>query len=547
MRHALHLTATVLAVASCTTPANHTVAAGDGRRGAGAAAVLTGSVSAGGRQIPGAFVSAEPVGAPMRTVVQTDAAGRFSFASLPPGRYVVRAHRSGIGSVSTDTMALPATAPIDLTIGRDSTAAWATSAAYLSLLPDGETKRRFILDCTGCHQFDGRIAMPGGQPRTEAQWREAVTRMLSFAGAGTGFPIIAAERDADSTAAWLTGHLRASGVASPTDAMRPDRARSARSARSAVLTEYDYPVPQDLPHDLAVDGDGRVVITGMFTHRMWVLHPDSGRFEPVQMPLQQANPRAVDIDSSGAWWVVLGNPQQLARRDGATGAWSTHRIGMYPHSLALDRGRVWFNGHFTREPELLGYVEAASGAVRTFEIPNTPALRAGAGPIPYEIRASVDGTIWMTELHGNRIVGYSPEGATWDTASLPTPHSGPRRMDVDARGVLWIPAYAANMLVRFDPRARRFTEFRFPVPDALPYVVRVDLTRGTVWGATAAADALFAFDPATERFAVYPLPTPGALIRHIAVDARNGDVWAAYGASPGVPPKIVRLRVPRSR
>jgi hypothetical protein len=31
------------------------------------------------------------------------------------------------------------------------------------------------------------------------------------------------------------------------------------------------------------------------------------------------------------------------------------------------------------------------------------------------------------------------------------------------------------------------------------------------------------------------------------VDARNGDVWAAYGASPGVPPKIVRLRVPRSR
>jgi virginiamycin B lyase len=535
MRHAMHLTATLAAVASCATPAEDT-GAGDRRRAIGPTPVLTGSVAAGGRLIPGAFVSAEPVGAAMRTIVQTDAAGRFSFASLPPGRYVVRAHRRGIGSVSTDTMPLPAGRPLGLTIAPDSSAVGATSAAYLGLLPDGEVKRRFILDCTGCHQFDGRIAMPAGQPRTEAQWREAVARMLSFAGARSGFPIIAAERDADSTAAWLAAHLRTGVLSDPADTMRPDR------ARSAVLIEYDYPVPQDLPHDLAVGRDGRVVITGMFTHRMWVLDPDGGRFEQLQLPLQQANPRAVDIDSSGNWWVVLGNPQQLARRDAATGSWSTHRIGMYPHSLALDRGRVWFNGHFTREPELLGYVEAATGAVRTFEIPSTPALRAGAGPIPYELRASADGTIWMTELHGNRIVGYSPERASWDTVSLPTSHSGPRRMDVDARGDLWIPGYAANTLVRFDPRARRFTEFRFPVANALPYVVRVDPARGTVWGGTAAADALFSFDPATERFTVYPLPSPGALIRHIAVDARNGDLWAAYGASPGVPPKIIRLR-----
>ena len=32
------------------------------------------------------------------------------------------------------------------------------SSAWLSQLPDGETKRKFILDCTGCHQFDEKIA-----------------------------------------------------------------------------------------------------------------------------------------------------------------------------------------------------------------------------------------------------------------------------------------------------------------------------------------------------------------------------------------------------
>jgi streptogramin lyase len=50
------------------------------------------------------------------------------------------------------------------------------------------------------------------------------------------------------------------------------------------------------------------------------------------------------------------------------------------------------------------------------------------------------------------------------------------------------------------------------------------------------------FDPETERFSVYPLPSRGALVRHIAVDPRNGDVWAAYGASPGIPAEIARIR-----
>jgi len=56
------------------------------------------------------------------------------------------------------------------------------SSAWLSRLPDGAAKRKFILDCTGCHQFDEKMARPAGVPRTEAQWTEAVTRMLGYAG-----------------------------------------------------------------------------------------------------------------------------------------------------------------------------------------------------------------------------------------------------------------------------------------------------------------------------------------------------------------------------
>lgn len=89
------------------------------------------------------------------------------------------------------------------------------------------------------------------------------------------------------------------------------------------------------------------------------------------------------------------------------------------------------------------------------------------------------------------------ESRAW---TMPAPHSGPRRLDPDAAGVLWIPEYASNRLARFDPRS--------------------------------------------ERFAVYPLPTRGAMLRHIDVDERTGDVWGAYGPWPPIAPRIVRLRAP---
>lgn len=81
---------------------------------------------------------------------------------------------------------------------------------------------------------------------------------------------------------------------------------------------------------------------------------------------------------------------------------------------------------------------------------------------------------------------------------------GPGRecFDIDAKGILWIPAYAS------------------------------------------AADAVYAYDEAASRFTIYPLPSRGALVRHLAIDPRSRDLWIAYGASPGrIPAKIARLQL----
>jgi streptogramin lyase len=362
--------------------------------------------------------------------------------------------------------------------------------------------------------------------------------MLGYAGATTSFPVIAADRDPEMTAAWLARHLPAGPVADP---LVPTAAR-------AAITEYPMPEAQDLPHDVVVEPDGRVLVTGMFTHVLYRVDPAGGPPVEIPIPVEKANPRAIDRDTLGRVWAVLGAPKKLAML-APDSSWQVRDVGMYLHSLAIaPDGRVWVNGHFTRAPELIGAVDPTSGKYETREVPPHPTMATvEGGPIPYEIRAAPDGRIWASELHGNRMVAFDPATGRFQTFTLPTPHSGPRRFDVDAKGVLWIPAYAAGRLVRLDPATGRFTEIPLPMPDALPYVVRADPRDGALWIGTGAADVVFRYDPKARRFDTYPLGTRGAMIRHLAIDPARNAVWLAYGASPGIPARIARLVPARSQ
>ena len=413
------------------------------------------------------------------------------------------------------------------------------SSSWLAMLPDGDAKRRFILDCTGCHQFDERIAYTEGRPRTREEWTAAIARMLGYAGPNTSFPVISAATNPDSTAVWLAANLHG----------EPGRPETGRAEARAGITEYLFPAAQDLPHDMAITDEGEIVVTGMFTHAMYVLDPSradparSSAWRSIPIPISQANPRAVEIGRRGEWWVVLGGPNRLARYDGMS--WETFEVGVYAHSVALDsNGGAWVNGHFTRAPEVV--VEIDRDGNRTdHELPLHPSMAAQpGGPIPYELRAAPDGSIWMSELQGNRMIRLDPGTGAAKAFELPTPLSGPRRHDVAPDGIVWIPAYAGGTLVRFDPRAEEFEEIPLPVKDALPYVVRVDAKRDRVWVGTGAADELFAYRPSTRRWERYPLTSEGALVRHLAVDPQTGDVWLAYGESPGkVPARIARVQV----
>jgi virginiamycin B lyase len=366
--------------------------------------------------------------------------------------------------------------------------------------------------------------------------------MLSFAGHQTSFPILPPDRTAAPTAAYLARHLTPQAVEKAVASYPPLPAPPA----AYQVTEWDLPQQMDFPHDLMLDRRGGVYVTGMFSGLMYRLDPASGRFTTLEIPVPGANPRALDIDRDGDLWVLLGFPHKLARYRVDAKQWDVYDIGMYGHSVGVDaKKRAWFNGHFTRDPILFGYVDAATGKTHTLEAPPTPMPEAQGGPIPYELRVGADNTVWMTELAGNRLLRHDPADGGTKAYPLPAAHSGPRRCDVGPDGRVWVPEFAGGKLAVFDPRKETFEEFDFPVRDSLPYCARVDHRRGVVWISQCGADAIARFDTRTKTFAEFELPTRNAFIRHLDIDAETGEVWAAYSHSPNLEMRIVRLRTER--
>jgi hypothetical protein len=116
------------------------------------AAGPNGSVSSPeGNPVPGAFITSHDPSTGIRVSVRTDADGQYRLPTAPPEQAVITAHFPGFSPAPASTENTDATFLLSQT---GDTFTDAPSSAFLNTLPDGEDKRSFILDCTGCHQFN---------------------------------------------------------------------------------------------------------------------------------------------------------------------------------------------------------------------------------------------------------------------------------------------------------------------------------------------------------------------------------------------------------
>ena len=82
----------------------------------------------------------------------------------------------------------------------------------------------------------------------------------------------------------------------------------------------------------------------------------------------------------------------------------------------------------------------------------------------------------------------------------------------------------AGRVARYEPRTRRWREWRLPGANPQPYAVYVD-NRDVVWLTDFGANAIVRFDPRALRFRVVQLPSAGAAVRQLL--GRPGELWGA--------------------
>ena len=117
----------------------------------------------------------------------------------------------------------------------------------------------------------------------------------------------------------------------------------------------------------------------------------------------------------------------------------------------------------------------------------------------------------------------------------------PRHASAPSGGrLLWISEWNAGKLGVYNPRTRRWREWRLPGANPQPYAVYVD-EADLVWLSDFGANSLVRFDPARQRFESFRLPQQGANVRQLL--GRDGHVW---GAESGTDRLVVALSRPSS-
>jgi virginiamycin B lyase len=289
------------------------------------------------------------------------------------------------------------------------------------------------------------------------------------------------------------------------------------------------PVPSGTrPHDVAPARDGGVWYTAQGSGELGWLDPKTGRSRLTSLGSGSA-PHGVIVGPDGAPWITDGGLNAIVRVDPRT-----RRVRRFPlpasagyanlNTATFDRrGVLWFTG----QSGIYGRLDPRVGRVRVFRAPR------GAGP--YGITTTPSGDVYYASLAGSYLGQIDTRTGEATVLRPPTEGQGARRAWSDSRGRIWISEWNAGRVGVYDPRTRKWHEWRVPGGNPMIYAVFVD-DLDKVWLSDFGANALVRFDPTTSRFMRLRLPSAGAAVRQI--HGRPDEVW---GAESGTDKLVVVL------
>ncbi|MGH9202454.1 MAG: carboxypeptidase regulatory-like domain-containing protein, partial [Vicinamibacterales bacterium] len=434
---------------------------------------LTGLVSAQdeGATAPleGVLVSARRAGSTITVTVVSDAHGRYSFPRnrLEPGAYSLRIRAIGYEPEGPGTVIVTPqqTAQLDLKLRTSQDlASQLSNGEWFTSWPGSDEVKNGLLNCTQCHGLE-----PVARSRhTASEWVQVLERMGRYAqgstrtrpqlrpnahGGGFANPILAQTvggREGDRpvpqsrvtrAAEYLsTINLSASHTPYPLKTLP----RPTDKATRVIITEYDLPRPETLPHDAAVDSDGMIWYADFGSHVLGMLDPKTGNV--VEYPLPITKPGApvgsLDLvfDKQGNIWMGTMYQGSLAKFDRRTKTFQTWgspkfrerdeaRIAMVmPINHDVD-GQVWIGG----DEEYQVDVKTGEWKAIDYSVGLPKDSRILRELSSYGVASDSKNNFYGLNLNGTYIIKVDGKTGQVTPYATPTPNSGPRRGHMDAQ------------------------------------------------------------------------------------------------------------------
>ncbi len=402
------------------------------------------------------------------------------------------------------------------------------SADWVAQLPDGETKRKFVVGCTPCHQIGPPIALR----QTKEQWDDVNKRMQKT---DDELELKLIPFKPGELSEWLAKHAKMPAAGNPASAI---------TGRFEEFELGSYGKSgKEFFHDVAV-ADGWVWIAGYFGDTLYGLNPQTG--ERVSYPIPVTVPKgkfggahALDTTRDGALWMTFTKAEQVARFDAKTRTFKMYSgfpKGWAVQYLTLDAerfvyedegGGIWVN-HFSKES--LSRLDPKTGAIKSFHTKRTDWLPE-KGVHLYAVVADSKGVLWYTETHGNRLGYFDPKTGETDEWPIFESWSGPKRLAIDTDDVLWIPHLGVPYITVYDTKTRKtIDKVPVPIPGDYVYGIRRNPKTGELWATGSGSDSVYRIDPKARTFRIYRLPRRGAYTRTFAFDGNT--VWTNYSSFP---------------
>jgi streptogramin lyase len=502
----------------------------------------------------GVLVSAKREGSAITTTVATDAQGRYSFpaARLQPGKYTISIRAVGYKLDGAKTIDVPAdgSASADLKLGKvKSLVPQLSNGEWLLSLPGADKQKAFLTQCVGCHTLQRVLT----STHDAAEFQQVFLRMARYSPGSSPThpqPLLPGPRgerpavtgDAAKAAAEF---LASVSLGNPEAIEYPLKTLPRPTGRGTkvLVTEYDLPRRNAMPHDVIVDRDGQVWYSDFGAQFVGVMDPKTGETKdiaiPVVRPEQPKGGLDIEFDPDGNVWLAMMYQAGISRIDR-----KTHEVAVFPfpkewistsaqasmvspmHSNA--DGKVWTNN---QEDNLNYRLDLATGKFENLGQAKTPGgkqIRAYGMPTDHQ------NNLYQLEFGGHSIGrrdAKSLEVTIWPTS---TPLSRPRRGRVDEQNRLWFAEYGGNGIGLFDPKADTIKEWPLPTPWSAPYDVVAIRNGAEVWTGSMLTDRVSRLDTATGQVVDYLLPRT-TNIRRVFVD-QSGErpvLWVGsnHGAS----------------